>query len=571
MTEYDRGLPSNSACCCREAIPPLPPSATERNPRPGESLSSAERELVQVRRQLEQQGAALLETQRELFQTQARCRRFYDEIPLAALTLDAQGWICDLNRAAAALLGEPATALVGRPFAGFLAATDRHKFLRHLHAALQLPQETACELSLAGEAGPERVVQLDLVPTPTSPVQLRATLSELTALRQAEAALAQSEARFHVTFDSAGVGIAHVALDGSWLLVNPRFAEIVGYSAEELRQQSFHDLTHREDLSVHLTYFTALAHGTLRGYSQEKRLRHRQGHCVWVESAAVLQRHPDGLPHYSIHVVHDISQRKQAEADLKAQAESLEERAAERAALAQRRAQQLRALVAELTVAEQRERRRLAQLLHDHLQQHLVALRLKVHGLCRRTEEPALLEGLQGLDVLLNESIDTSRGLTYELSPPILHHDGGLNAALTWLARGTHEKHGLAVEVVAACDPEPLHPTQRLLLFEGVRELLFNVVKHAGVAKARVEVSESGEQVEVVVSDAGLGFDPAQSARSDDCASGFGLFNVRERLEWLGGSLHLDSAPGQGTRVTMRIPRGMSASDAEAAPRPGEP
>lgn len=245
-------------------------------------------------------------------------------------------------------------------------------------------------------------------------------------------------------------------------------------------------------------------------------------------------------------------ERKQSEQQLKALNESLEHRVAERTAVATRRAAQLRALASELTLAEQRERRRLAEILHDRLQQLLYAARLNLGGVRRGTLDPELCEVVERIDGLLGEAIAESRSLTMELSPPVVYV-GAPQAALEWLARHLDQTCGLAVEIEACpgirLDSEDL----RILLFQSVRELLFNVVKHAGTSRARVSMKEcDGDRICVEVADEGVGFDMEQPRRDD--SGGFGLFSIRERLELLGGSMEVVSAPGRGTRVTILTP-----------------
>ncbi len=231
----------------------------------------------------------------------------------------------------------------------------------------------------------------------------------------------------------------------------------------------------------------------------------------------------------------------------------LERRAAERAALAERRGQQLHRLASELTRVEQRERRRIARILHDHLQQQLVAVRMKLNKASRYAQDETLLSAIREADALVNESIETSRCLACELSPPVLH-ESGLQAALRWLATWKREKHGLMVDLRGDGDAEPVEEELRVLLFQIVQELLFNVVKHAQTDRACVEVSQMERGVQVVVSDEGVGFDPGELDLSRTSARGFGLSSVSERLEVMGGMLHIDAAPGRGTRVTVRVP-----------------
>ncbi|MEN6452295.1 MAG: response regulator [Thermoguttaceae bacterium] len=247
-------------------------------------------------------------------------------------------------------------------------------------------------------------------------------------------------------------------------------------------------------------------------------------------------------------------ERKQMEQELKALNETLEQRVAERTAVATRRAAQLQALASELTRTEQRERRRLAQLLHDDLQQLLYAARLNLGSLQSRAEDESTQELIGRVDELLSQSIARSRSLTVQLSPPVLY-DAGLSAALEWLGRYVQETLGLAVDVTAATAAEPESEDLRILLFDATRELLFNVAKHAGTRRACVATSiPVAGRLELVVADDGAGFDPARSRADNNTGGGFGLLSIRERLELLGGQMSIDAAVGHGTRVTIRVP-----------------
>lgn len=248
-------------------------------------------------------------------------------------------------------------------------------------------------------------------------------------------------------------------------------------------------------------------------------------------------------------------ERKQAEQLLKALNETLEQRVAERTAVATHRAAQLQVLASELTLTEQRERRRLAQILHDHLQQLLYAARLSLGSLRRSDGLPPAADDIARVDKLLQQSLDVSRSLTVELSPPVLY-EAGLAAALEWLGRHMQETCGLSVVVEAEPDADPESEDVSILLFGAARELLFNVMKHAHTetARVRLEATSDGE-VQLVVSDDGSGLDPAMLGEERATDAGFGLFSIRERLELLGGSLEVEGAPGEGTCVTVSAPR----------------
>ena len=175
-----------------------------------------------------------------------------------------------------------------------------------------------------------------------------------------------------------------------------------------------------------------------------------------------------------------VSRRRAEEAQsrLRELNETLEQRVIERTAVARRRADQLRVLAAELTLAEQHERRRLARVLHDHLQQMLVAARMMLPRLRHRPDEETRLEIIGKIDDLLEQCLAESRSLTVELSPPILS-EGGLKAAIPWLAHRMEEMHGLVVKARVDPEAEPRDESIRVLLFQAARELLLNVVKHA--------------------------------------------------------------------------------------------
>jgi GAF domain-containing protein len=176
--------------------------------------------------------------------------------------------------------------------------------------------------------------------------------------------------------------------------------------------------------------------------------------------------------------------RMQAEQELKSINETLEYRVGERSAEAERRSEQLRQLASELTLAEQRERQRLAQVLHDGLQQILVGAKYRL----------ALFERSKGTKQtssevadIIDDAIETSRSLTAELSPPILHQSG-LLAALEWLVGWMRLKHGLGVGLFTGEKIQLNQGDLDVFLFQAVKELLFNVIKHSGVKEARVHV-----------------------------------------------------------------------------------
>jgi len=237
-------------------------------------------------------------------------------------------------------------------------------------------------------------------------------------------------------------------------------------------------------------------------------------------------------------------ERRRSEREILSMNAELERRVSERTA-------QLHQLALKLTMAEQEERRRLAEYLHDNLQQLLVYSRLTVGEARSLARGERLRQSLERVERGLAEAIEVSRTLTAGLSPPLLY-ERGLAAALRGEAERLRERAGLAVEVRAAADAEPRLEIVRVLLFQSTRELLANVVKHAGVKEAAVTIGRSEGVIRVEVADRGQGFDP--DAHAATAPGGFGLFSIRERLRQCGGSFEMQSAPGRGSRIALGVP-----------------
>lgn len=231
---------------------------------------------------------------------------------------------------------------------------------------------------------------------------------------------------------------------------------------------------------------------------------------------------------------HDITDRKRAEQELYEKQQKLTE------------------MALKLSLAEERERRRIAAELHDHLSQSLLLGKMKLRALIGSHATANDQQMLEEMLALQDQMIRSVRSLTQQLSPPILAV-AGLVDALKWLGERMLEDYGLRVLVVDDKKPKLLADDMRAIVFQSCRELLINVAKHAGTGTARVLVSRENELLYLAVEDQGAGFDPDGSASGATWDRGFGLFSIRERINYLGGSLVITSAPGQGTRVTLRV------------------
>ena len=233
------------------------------------------------------------------------------------------------------------------------------------------------------------------------------------------------------------------------------------------------------------------------------------------------------------------------------------------------RSEQLHLVASELTLTEQRERQRLAQILHDGLQQILVAAKYRL-ALLKQVDHEDARSAAAEMGALMDDAIRTSRSLTAELSPPILH-EGGIVPALEWLARWMRDNHGLDLKLEVGSPVGTIDEEVMILLFQATRELLLNVVKHAGVREARAEVVREGSRIQIVVEDRGAGFDPSNLRVPGANVGGFGMVSIRERLSLFGGRVEIDSAPGRGCRVSLIAPTTIQAQWTAASRRKGEP
>lgn len=254
----------------------------------------------------------------------------------------------------------------------------------------------------------------------------------------------------------------------------------------------------------------------------------------------------------------DLIARKQAEQQLLEVNELLERRVAERTADLEKasnvlklRAKKFRALAAELAQTENREHHRIAQVLHDHPQQLLAAAKFNISSILSQVHDPEVKAPAEQVLDCLDQSIDALRSLTMELSPPILH-DAGFVAGLHWLARWMSETHKLTVDVSATDLPSPLSEDLRILLFQAVRELLFNIVKHSGVKQACVALDSTNDGLRITVADEGRGFDATRTLT--ELPPTFGLLNIQERLALIDGRLDITSTLGHGTKAVLYVP-----------------
>jgi PAS domain S-box-containing protein len=351
-------------------------------------------------------------------------------------------------------------------------------------------------------------------------------------------------------------------LEGRFLMVNDAAVTNTGYTREELLGMSVADIdpesSNRQDLP---RLWRSLKLGT--SITIESTHIRKDGSRYPAEihlNATELRGRPIILA-----VAFDITERKEAREALRRLNETLEQKVIERTAQSEARANQLQALAVELIEAEEQERRRIADLLHDDLQQLLASARFLLQAI---VESLPHVPELGDVERMLTESIRASRALSHELSPSVLHQSG-LAAALQWVSLQMRELFGLEVLLDIEPAKEVNNTYLKVFLFRAAKELLFNIVKHAGVKNARIAFSCTDNELSMTVIDQGKGFDPL-ILENPPPQLGLGLLSLRERAGYMGGRLTLDSAPGKGSRVSLRVPLELTRSAASQIPVPAE-
>jgi PAS domain S-box-containing protein len=391
---------------------------------------------------------------------------------------------------------------------------------------------------------------------------------DISEQKRAQRALHESEERWRVTLES--IGDAVVATDGTAVVTfaNRVAAGVLGLPAEEIVGRPLADVfrivNENTRQPVDNPVDRVMREGLVVGLANHTVVLRPDGTEAPIDDSAAPIRDRDGRLIGVVLVFRDVSERKATEVQLQRWNAELEVRVRERTAELVNSQERLRALASQLNLTEQRERRRLAGDLHDYLAQLLALIRIKLGQILQRLPDH-LSDGrasLTAIDDLLQQCLQYARTLMAQLSPSVLQ-DLGLIPAIHWLTEQMAQQ-GLEVEVRALTEEKPpFGEHQADLLFQALRELLTNVVKHAGVSTASVTIHKQDRDTWLfTVSDSGRGFD-MNAVHFQPSGEHFGLFSIQERMEAMSGWCRIDSAVGKGTSVEL----GLAAMPSDAKPR----
>ena len=483
-----------------------------------------------------------------LRKSEQRFRSLMEQSPIAIEILTPDGQISEVNAAWLRLwdLSEEEAAQVMSEY-NFITDVQSEKLgiaplVKKAFAgeAVVLPpvlydgSETMKEIGLEHIEGNAPWVQCHLYPVKNADgevIFVVNTYMNITERKEMETELAKSEAHLLRAQEVAKAGSWELDVLKGELYWSAEVYRIFGVpQGEPSSYETFLEKVVPEEREYVNRCWRAALHG--EPYDLEHRII-VDGQVRWLREQAEVDFDEDGRALLGVGIVQDITERKNAEGQLRLHRE------------------RQRALAAELTLTEERERQRIATELHDGAAQSLALARIRLAGVHEMIEGTAAKRELDEASQTVRESLEQIRSTLLDLSSPSLREIGLTDALSQWLEEVVEKKHRLLTDFVDECGDTPMSEDLRVILFRNTRELLNNVMKHAGAKRVTVRISRSGQTLRISVEDDGVGFNPAAAPNGE---RGFGHFSVRERMGDLGGSLEVVSAPGHGCIATLVAP-----------------
>jgi PAS domain S-box-containing protein len=514
-------------------------------------------------------------TEKKLRESDETLRTLINMAPESLFLLDIEGNVIVANETLASRLGVKSDELIGRSIFDFCPPELREVRQQHVMEALRTGRQVHFEdaradrhlenfiqpvIDAEGAVKNLAVFSLDVTERKLAEMELRQhrdhldelvkeKTAELTEANQKlhkeiterllmEEFLRKSEEKCRMLVEHANSIILRMDTTGVVTFFNEFAQQFFGYSAEEILGRNVLGTIVPETDSSGCDLAEMIRDIGQRperyALNQNENMRHN-GERVWIAWTNKALCDDAGIVREILCIGNDITRLKQTEEKLLNYQKKLQ------------------SLASELSLAEERERRRIAVDLHDRIAQSLAFARIKIDCIKSSHGSDELGHMLDEVCELIGQTIHATRTLTIELCPPILY-ELGFEAALEWLTEQTQNQYGIKTSFANDYQQKPLDDDIRIVLFQATRELLVNVAKHAQARTARVSIERVDSSVHINVEDDGIGFDMAATEARMGGNGGFGLFSIRERLKYLGGSLECNSQAGQGTRISITAP-----------------
>lgn len=464
-----------------------------------------------------------------LSESEQRFALFMRHLPGAAFIKDGQGRVIFVNEAHKKIMGWHGDEWKGKTSAELFPPQCAEQFTAHDERVLQTGEPLkAIEQIPHGPTMHHYLVSKFPIPVGNgNKPMLGGVAIDFEDLRRAEETVRYQKTLLESVNEASHDGLLVVSPTGKWLSFNHRFLEMWKISPEMAGGGSDEEVVRfvQAQLKDPEEFTRRISHLYENPYevALEERLELSDGRVFSRNSSPVSD--PDGTLYGRVWFFHDRSEEESAR-------------------------QRLREMAAQLTVSEERERHRIASVLHDDITQILAISQMKLHGVERTAKDPAAVAEIIRL---IAEAIERSRVLTVELSPPVLYEEG-LLPAIEWLTTRMSARSGIALTFHSeGAIAEGLPEETSVLLFQAVRELLTDMTKHSKATRGEVQILRRHDALAITVRDNGIGFDEAEMKRGRDQNNSFGLFSIQERIKALGGRLHWHSRPGAGAEFTLYL------------------
>jgi PAS domain S-box-containing protein len=383
-------------------------------------------------------------------------------------------------------------------------------------------------------------------------VSVTSLVRDITERKKVEEALKDSEEKFRNLMEQSPFSIQIIKPDGRVDQFNKAFMDLWGISEETL-PEVLEKYNVFEDEEAKKLGVMPLIEKACRGetvilpeieYDAHRTMENLEivstgSKKVWIKVRLYPIKNSNGEVVNVVFIEEDITDRKQAEREIL------------------RYHERLKALASQLTVTEEKERRRIAADLHDHVGQSLALARMQIDSAKKSAADDRLAARLDEISENLRKAIHDTRHLIFDLSPPAMHQIGLGAAVSEWLEEQIEKRYGIKTEFFDNIEQryrKTLDDNVRAILFRNVRELLINVVKHAQANQVSVSMEITDGALKTVIQDNGIGFDQSSEIQNVKSEEGFGLFSIKERMADLGGALKIESQPGKGCKAVLTVP-----------------
>lgn len=483
---------------------------------------------VEERRERERAEHALKESE-------VRYRTIFENTGTATVIVDEDATIVLANRQFERLTGFPRSEIEGnKKWTEFVLEDDLPK-LKLLSRAVgkhsRMPSD-GYEFRIAGSSGDILSVLANVAVIPATKRTVMSLL-DISQLKKAERERREASLYARSLIEAGIDPLITINADGKIMDVNSAAEATTGVPRSDLIGSDFADYF-TEPQKAQEVYQEVFSKGVVRDYSLA--IRNISGGVTEVLYNASLYRSESGDIQGVLAVARDITERVEAEKKILASNEML------------------RSLTTELVMTEERERRRIAVDLHDNIGQTLALTKIKVESVMGETSTDGLRKPLAEIGDMIDQSIQQTRSLMTDLSPPVLY-ELGLSDAIQSLCEQIQAQHNLRILLMNDFKIHGIEEEIQLLLFRATKELLTNIVKHAGAKQAHVTIQNLGKKIRITVMDDGVGFDVSGIGQVAKRSGGFGLLSIHERLKYLGGLFEIETKKGIGTRVTLVAPR----------------